>query len=65
MRVMLLDMQHQVNQIEDKTREVVTNATQQNFAALQYVRQHFSQLPVTHSSSDTLSTTRSHIQTRN
>jgi len=34
MRVMLLDMQHQVNKIEDEARQVLTNATQQNFAAL-------------------------------
>jgi len=40
MRMMLLDMQHQVNQTEGKARQVVTNATKQNFAALQYVQQH-------------------------
>jgi len=57
-------MQHHVNKIEDETRQVFTNATEQNFAALQYVQQHFSQLPLAHSSSDTPPTVKSHTQTK-
>lgn len=63
MRTMLLDMQHQVNQIEDTARQVVTSATQEHFAAIQHIQQYFNTQP-TASSSDTSFTTKSDIITQ-
>jgi len=48
MRILLQDMQHQINQLEDRNRQVVTNATQQNFEVLQYMQQHFTHQSQTH-----------------